>query len=128
MLCNSELRGFQHHLPKFESRGIRIAAISVDSVETNQRHARKMGYTFAFLSDPKAGVIRRYDLLHPKAGPKGEDISRPAEFLLDQSGTVVWRNLTEDAAVRARPEQVLKTFDEQNGKTASLAGGVSARP
>ena len=116
MLCNSELRSFQQHLAEFESRNVRIAAISVDPVETNQRHARHMGYTFTFLSDPKADVIRRYDLLHPHAGPKGEDISRPAEFLLDASGTIVWRNLTENAAVRARPEQVLKTFDERNGK------------
>jgi peroxiredoxin Q/BCP len=116
MLCNSELRSFQQHLAEFDTRGIRIAAISVDPVETNQRHARKMGYTFAFLSDPKAEVIRRYDLLHPRAGPKGEDISRPAEFLIDPSGTVEWRNLTEDAAVRVRPEQVLRTFDDRNGK------------
>ena len=118
MLCNSELRSFQKHLPEFESRGIRIAAISVDPVETNQRHAKKMGYTFTFLSDPKAEVIRRYDLLHPHGGPKGEDISRPAEFLVDPSGTVVWRNLTENASVRARPEQVLKIVDERSGKLA----------
>lgn len=112
------MRSFQEHLPEFDSRGIRIAAISVDPVETNRRHTGKMGYTFTFLSDPKAEVIRQYDLLHPRAGPKGEDISRPAEFLLDPSGNVEWRNLTENAAVRARPEQVLKTFDEQSGKTA----------
>jgi peroxiredoxin len=117
MLCNSELRSFQKHLGEFESRGIRIAAISVDPVETNQRHSRKLGYAFPFLADPKAEVIRKYDLLHRHAGPKGEDISRPAEFLVDRTGTVEWRNLTEDAAIRARPEQVLRTFDEWNGKT-----------
>ena len=75
-----------------------------------------MGYTFTFLSDVKAEVIRRYDVLHRGAGPKGQDIARPAEFLLDPQGKVIWRNLTEDAAVRARPEQVLKAFDELNGK------------
>jgi peroxiredoxin len=117
MLCNSELRSFQRHLADFDARGIRIAAISVDPVQTNKRHSRKMGYTFPFLSDPKTEVIQRYDLLHQKAGPRGEDISRPAEFLVDESGVVRWRNLTEDAAVRVRPEQVLKTFDERNGKT-----------
>ena len=118
MLCNSEFRSFQHHLSEFEQRGIKIAAISVDPVEASQRHAKKMGYTFSFLSDPNAEVIRQYDVLHPKAGPKGQDIARPAEFLVDPSGNVRWRNLTEDAAVRARPQQVLKTFDEQYGKTA----------
>jgi len=29
-----------------------------------------------------------------------------------------WVNLTENAAVRARPEQVLREFDEFSGKTA----------
>ena len=77
-----------------------------------------MGFTYPLLSDPKAEVIRRYDLLHPKGGPKGTDIARPAEFLIDAMGTVRWVNLTESAAVRARPEQVLKAFDERSGKTA----------
>jgi len=75
-----------------------------------------LGYTYTFLSDPKAEVIRRYDLLHRGAGPKGTDIARPAEFLLDSAGTVRWVNLTENIAVRARPEQVLKAFDEMQAK------------
>ncbi len=71
-----------------------------------------MGYTFTFLSDPKAKVIRRYDLLHRGAGPHGADISRPAEFLLDSSGMIRWVNLTDNIAVRARPEDVLQAIDE----------------
>jgi hypothetical protein len=47
-----------------------------------------------FLSDPKAEVIRRYDLLQPDGGQTG-GISRPADFLIDLSGTVRWRDLTE---------------------------------
>jgi peroxiredoxin len=116
MLCNSELRSFEHQLSAFDSRGIRLVAISVDPTETSRRHRQRRGYTFPFLSDPKAEVIRRYDLLHAGAGPKRQDISRPAEFLLNTSGIIQWRNLTEDAAVRARPQQVLRTFDEQSGK------------
>jgi hypothetical protein len=49
--------------------------------------------------------------LHPKAGPKGADIARPAEFLIDSSRIVRWVNLTDNIAVRARPEQVLSAFD-----------------
>ena len=67
-----------------------------------------MGFTYTFLSDPKTEVIRRYDLLHAGAGIEGEDIARPAEFLLDSSGTVRWVNLTENYWVRARPEQILE--------------------
>ena len=70
-----------------------------------------MGYTFTFLSDPDAAVIKRYDVLHRGAGPKGNDIARPAEFYIDAAGTVRWVNLTENIAVRARPEQALAAID-----------------
>jgi peroxiredoxin len=88
-----------------------VVAISVDPPEINRSHSKKLGFTFAFLSDPKAEVIRRYDLLHPGAGPKGTDIARPAEFLIDSTGIIRWVNLTENAAVRARPGQVLKAAE-----------------
>ena len=57
-------------------------------------------------------MIRRYDVLHPGAGPKGADIARPAEFLLDSDGIVRWVNLTDNIAVRARPDQVLEAFSQ----------------
>lgn len=88
-----------------------MVAISVDPPEISREHCRKQGYTYTFLSDPKAEVIRRYDLLHPGAGPEGHDISRPAEFLVDSSGTIRWENLTESITARARPGQVLKALD-----------------
>ena len=65
-----------------------------------------MHYTFPLLSDADATVIRRYDLLHPGGGPHKENISRPGEFLVDATGAVRWRNLTENIGVRARPEEV----------------------
>jgi peroxiredoxin len=105
------LRSFQQHLSEFDGRGIRVVGISVDAPEINRRQSQKRGYTFPLLSDPKAQIIRRYDVLHPGAGPKGADIARPAEFLIDSNRIVRWVNLTENIAVRAGPEQVLSAFD-----------------
>jgi peroxiredoxin len=106
-------------LAEFKSRGVQVAAISVDPSETSQRQAKKMGYTFPLLSDTDAAVIKRYDVLHRSAGPKGNDISRPAEFYVDSGGTVRWVNLTENIAVRARPEQALAAIDQTVGSAAS---------
>ena len=69
---------------------------------------QKAGYTFTFLSDPKLEAIRRYDLVHAGQGVNGADVARPAEFLIDPSGTVRWRMVTENLFVRARAEQILE--------------------
>jgi peroxiredoxin len=112
------LRSFQRRLPEFDRRSIRVVAISVDAPEVNRLHCQELGFTYTFLSDPKAEVIRRYDLLHSSGGPNGADIARPAEFLVDSTGTVRWLNLTESVTVRARPDQVMKVWDESNGQSA----------
>jgi peroxiredoxin len=90
---------------------VQIAAISVDPVEASRQHAQKMNFIFPLLSDTDAAVIKRYDVLHRGAGPRGNDIARPAEFYVDAKGTVRWVNLTENIAVRARPEQALSAID-----------------
>ena len=90
------------------AEGIRPVAISVDAPDVSRNLAQQQGYTFLFLSDQNVEVIRRYDLVHAGAGENGHDIARPAEFLLDTTGTVRWINLTENYWIRARPEQVLE--------------------
>jgi peroxiredoxin Q/BCP len=105
------LRSFQQRLPEFEARGVRVVAISSDPADVLKRHRERNGFTFPLLSDPKAEVIRRYDLLHEHAGPGHADIARPGEFLIDRTGTVRWVNLTESITTRARPDQVLTTLD-----------------
>ena len=106
------MRSFQKRLTDFNTRGVRVVAISNDPVDVNRTHRQKMGFTFPILSDEKGEAARRYDVLHAAGGPSGEDIARPAEFLIDPAGTVRWVNLTKSAAVRARPEDVLKAIDQ----------------
>ena len=110
------MRSIERSLGKFNEVGIRPVAISVDAPEDSRKLAQSQGYTFPILSDRNADVIRRYDLVHAKAGITGEDIARPAEFLIDSSGTVRWINLTENYWVRARPEQVLEAANSLKNK------------
>ena len=103
------MRGVENNLQALSDAGIRTVAISVDSPEINREYMlQKAGYTFTFLSDPKLEAIRRYDLLHTGQGENGADVARPAEFLIDPSGTVRWRMMTENIFRRARPEQILE--------------------
>jgi len=109
------LRGFEQHLGEFRQRGIAIAAISVDSPAESNKLCHSRGYTYPFLSDPDATAIHAYGILHPKASPDGQDIARPAEFLVDSAGIVRWANLTGDIRIRARPEVALEAIRKQLG-------------
>ena len=110
------MRSIERSLSKFNEAGIRPVAISVDNPEDSRSLAQSQGYTFTILSDQNADTIRRYDLVHAKAGITGNDIARPAEFLIDSSGTVRWINLTENYWIRARPEQVLEVAKQLENK------------
>lgn len=101
------MRSIEDNLDHFRQAGIRPVAISVDTPEESRNLSQQAGYTFTILSDPNTEAIRRYDLVHAGAGIDGHDVARPAEFLLDSTGTVRWVNLTENYWVRARPEQIL---------------------
>lgn len=72
-------------------------AISADTPAESAELIRKAGFSFPLLSDRNADTIRRYDLLLPKAGEDGRDIGTFAEFLVDTSGKVRWRKLSEMA-------------------------------
>jgi peroxiredoxin len=102
------LRGIERHIEQLKAQGIRPVAISVDTPEASRNLVQQAGYSFPFLSDQNTEVIRRYDLVHAGAGENGRDIARPAEFLIDSTGTVRWVHLTENYWVRARPEEVLE--------------------
>ena len=105
------MRGFEQHLNEFHQRGVEVLAISVDSPAESQKLCQSRGYTFPFLSDPKAEMIRLYGVRHANGRGEGKDIARPAEFLVDATGTIRWVNLTDDIRVRARPESVLAAID-----------------
>lgn len=92
------MRGIQRNLGSLEAAGIHPVAISADSPAEAQELCRRAGLTFPILSDRQAQVIRSYDLLVPRGGEDSRDIAGTAEFLLDSSGIVRWRRLSETRA------------------------------
>ncbi len=88
-----------------------MVAISVDSPEESRRLCQSRGYTFRLLSDPRADTIRAYGVIHEHGSEEGRDIARPAEFLVDQTGTIRWVNLAGTLLARLRPETALRAID-----------------
>jgi len=99
--CNTEFHTMQQRLADLSAAGIRPVAISIDPPDVSRQLTEEAAYTFTFLSDPKLDVIRAYGVADQ------DDEARPAEFLVDASGIVRWRNLTSNVYVRATPDQVI---------------------
>ena len=66
------------------------------------------GLTYPLLADPDLEAIDAYGLRHTAAGLGGHDISRPATFVVDREGRIVWRDLTDNWRIRVRAERVLE--------------------
>jgi peroxiredoxin len=83
-------------------------------VEVHGRLAKALGLSFPLLSDADLAVTDAWGLRHREPlGPAGGDIPRPAVFVVDGTGAIRKRWLTDNWRVRVRPEQVL----EELGKT-----------
>jgi mycoredoxin-dependent peroxiredoxin len=105
------LRSFEQKLSQFAARETQVVAISVDSHEQSRQLCESQGYTFPLLYDPRAETIRAYGVLHAHGGEEGQDIARPAEFLVDQTGMIRWVNLAGSLLARLRPDTVLQAID-----------------
>lgn len=79
-----------------------MIAITVDPPDRNAKVAKKLNLDFPVLSDPEMKVIDAFGVRHARGKPGGGDIARPAAFLVDREGKIVWRFLTDNWRVRLR--------------------------
>jgi len=108
----------QSRYPDFQALDTDIVAISVDPPERSRELAESYGLDFRLLADPEARAIRAFGVLHEDGGLYG-DIARPATFLVDRDGRIVWRHLTDNWRVRPRVDTILDRIRERASGAAS---------
>ena len=81
-------------------------AISVDPPATSAELAKKLGVTFALLSDEQRAVTRAYGVEDAENG-----VSWPSIFVVDRDGKVAWRSVAQTYKVRAAPGQIQQALD-----------------
>jgi peroxiredoxin len=86
-VCTDQLSAYQESLSEFESRGVQLLAISVDSAFCHKAFRSHLGVTMPLLADfhPKGEVARAYGLWSDKYGVSGR-----ALVLIDPDGVVEW--------------------------------------
>jgi peroxiredoxin len=104
----AELQGLGAELSEAERAGVEIVAVSPDTNERSQKLAEGLRLGYRFVADRDLAVARRYGLVHPRGGPNGEDVPRPATIVLDRNGVVRWLSVSTNFQVRPDPGDVLR--------------------
>jgi peroxiredoxin len=95
---------------EFEALGVRLVAVSPDTVDELKRLQHRRHWNITLLADPSAEVIRLYGVQNrnfaPRRGPFRE-LAIPTTILIDAAGKVRWMEQTGDFRVRSQAEQIL---------------------
>lgn len=105
--------------------GVRLVAISVDSVGQNAAMVEKLDLPFPFLSDPNRALAIGPLGLRDERDPR--EIAIPAIVLLDQEGDEVWRWTARDYADRIDEDAVVAaahSLDLDRVEPEPIAGGT----
>jgi len=104
----AELQGLGAALSEAERAGVEVIAVSPDPNERSQKLAEGLRLGYRFVADRDLAVARRYGLVHPRGGPDGQDVPRPATIVLDRQGIVRWYSVSRNFQVRPDPRDVLR--------------------
>jgi len=87
-VCTGELCTIRDEIADFDSDDVQTLAISCDAGPSLARFAAEEGYFFPLLSDfwPHGATASAYGVLD-----EGSGLALRGTFILDKSGTVVWK-------------------------------------
>ncbi len=100
--CQHQLDDLNKHFGDFEAKGATIVAVSVDSIADEQKMTQKFGLRFQLYSDPQLAVITKFGVDDYAAG-----ISRPAVFVIEKGGAIVYKRVGDRADDRPTVEEIL---------------------
>ena len=103
-----ELEGLRHISEEIRDQGGAVFAISTDRWDQIRLFGDESEGGMVYISDPDRRIIGAYGL---KDSTLGKDIARPASFLLDGDGRVVWRHLPDDWRIRMGADAYLEVYN-----------------
>jgi hypothetical protein len=75
-------------MPRFESQGIKFAAISYDTEDILKYFSDRHKIEYALMGDPESKIIRAYGVLNAEATGMQKGFARPGYFYVDTQGVI----------------------------------------
>lgn len=98
--CTVEACGLRDNLPKFKRLKAKVFGVSVDSVKSHAKFAKKYGLPFTLLADEDKQVVKAYGLWGKKKFMGREYMgTNRTSFLIDPDGKIakVYENVKPEA-------------------------------
>ena len=93
--------------------GAQVVGISVNDPFTNKAFAEANGLRFQILSDYTRETIRKYNVFHENfGGLKAYTAAKRAVFILDETGTVRYKWVSEDPGREPDYEEIIKQLSQ----------------
>jgi peroxiredoxin len=107
--CKQQLKDFQDHLSEFNKHGVKLAAIASDTKFKLSLLKTFLGLDFTVLADDNFKVI---DSLNLRAEYKGQQVSKPAVFLLNKRQEVIFQQIDESYDDRVAAKSILAKISD----------------
>jgi peroxiredoxin len=109
-LCVAQVRELAAQYQSLAARDIEVALISPQPLDETRALAERFGVSFRYLQDPSAKAASSLGLLHVRGVPPGvtalgyeADTVFPTVIVINESGTIVFSDQTDDYRLRAEP-------------------------
>jgi len=112
--CTEELCSIRDNLKMYESLDVQPIGISVDSLFSLKKFKEEQNLNFPLLSDFNREVSEAYGSLYETWGFRWKGVTKRSAFLIDESGTIQYAEVLEDAGD-------LPNFEAIHGKIREMA-------
>jgi len=111
-VCTKEMCNFRDSLSKFNSMNAQVLGISVDSPFSNKAFGEQNKVNFPLLSDYDRQTVKSYGIpLDNFAGMPGYVASKRSVFVVDKSGVVRYKWVSDNPGVEPNYEEVVKAVE-----------------
>ena len=95
-VCRSEMRQFQADLAEFESLGVAVYGVSVDTPFALNKFREENGLSFGLISDMERDIIEAYDIRTDFENLGVHGLAERAVFIIDPDGVITYSWVSDD--------------------------------
>jgi peroxiredoxin len=110
--CTTEMETFEDRLGEFETAGVSVYGISVDTPFALQAFREDAGLSFGIISDTNRRLVDAFDVAMDFTSMGVEDVAKRAVFVVDTDGEVRYAWVADDPGIEPDYDEIYDAVAE----------------